>query len=149
MKPPVTTKGGGEATELVEILHTFLSQRSDVKVPDNYKTYWLSDFKTALLDYSYDEVRPAVIYSQLPRNQKYYIVLLESLKNLDKLVEQSSGSEMDSALNVLWLQAVQGKLPPKYEPKQKGPPQGAYRGVKAAMDAQEKKQAFEIVEDLS
>lgn len=140
-----TANNAGTAVELVGILHTFLSQRKDVTVSANYKELWITDFDTMLLTYSYDEVRRAVIYSQLPRNQKYYIRAAGVLKSIDKLVEQSSDSTLDTPLAVLWQQASQGRLPAC---KTEKPPQGGYRGVKAAMDAQEKKQAFEIEEDL-
>ena len=93
----------------------FLSQRPEVDIPANYENLWLGDFETCLKTYSFEQVRLALIFSQLPRNQKYYVRSAGILKSLDSLIDQIEGVD-DSAgvkrsLTVLWSQALKGQLP--------------------------------------
>ncbi len=106
---------GGGPEDLVKMLHIFLSQRPEVDIPANYENLWLGDFETCLKTYSFEQVRLALIFSQLPRNQKYYVRSAGILKSLDSLIDQIEGVD-DSAgvkrsLTVLWSQALKGQLP--------------------------------------
>jgi hypothetical protein len=108
-----------EAVQLVQTLDTLLSQRPEVAIPANYEKLWLSDFKAALKEYSFGQVQQAVIYSQLPRNQKYYVRSKSICANLESLIEQCEMSSNKKAIDVLWRQALSGKLPlakPEKEP---------------------------------
>lgn len=108
---------GADAVELVKTLHFLLSQRKDVKIPVNYAKFWLRDFESALTKYSFKQVLEAVIFSQLPRNQMYFIRAEGILKSLQSLVEQCEEPRNQKSLWALWDQAVKGKLPPPKKEK--------------------------------
>ena len=104
--------GLDEAEKLVEILHTMLSQRAEVRIPANYAGLWLPDFEAVLERYKFEDVRLAVLYSQLPKNQKYYVRAKGICDSVDSLIEQVLKPANQKACELLWKQAVGGKLPP-------------------------------------
>lgn len=125
-----TSRPSGEAENLVECMHFLLSQRKDkVSIPKNYASYWLSDFQAALKTHTFAEIKSAIVYSQLPRNQKYYVRAAGILKSLESLVEQAAEPANAKACAVLYQQALKNQLPP---PKQDGaapPVAGSVLGV--------------------
>lgn len=133
---------------LVHILSLILSQRQargdviegrPLTIRDDADTYAFADFEDALSRYSFDEVRHAVLVSQTPRNQKYFIRSAGILKSLDSLVEQSSSPAQMKANEILWKQALSGKLPKMHMEKPKT--------LTEAVNGGSKKE-FEIEEDL-
>ena len=155
------TDGLDEAEKLVEILHTMLSQRAEVRIPANYAGLWLPDFEGVLEHYKFEDVRLAVLYSQLPKNQKYYVRAKGICDSVDSLIEQVLKPANQKACELRWKQAVGGKLPP---PSSAVPPktiterlrgnccQECPDGVPAHAPGEcpdpDEGQAFEIEEDL-
>ena len=117
-------ENSGEAEQLVQTLDTLLSQRPEVDIPANYEKLWLSDFKAALKEYAFSQIQQAVIYSQLPRNQKYYVRSKSICDTLESLIEQAETPSNKKAIDLLWRQALSGKLP-KGKPEEK--PLGTYK----------------------
>jgi hypothetical protein len=103
----------GQAEELVEILHTMLVQRAEVKIPDNYAGLWIPDFVEVLKSYSFEEVRMVVLYSQLPKNQKYFVRAKSICDKFDDLwLQVMKFPANQKASLALWNKAKAGNLPP-------------------------------------
>jgi len=135
-EPPTTTRVSVEEAQLLtanvitltNTLHKILSLRPEVKIHSKYDSLWGKDWKQALERYSFEEVLAAVKFSQLPRNQKYFVRSAGIVQRLDSLVEQCQDPANVKALDLLWKSALLGKLPTAKEVKE--PPVGGYRGVK-------------------
>lgn len=56
--------------------------------PAKWKTYWDADFKLMLSKYDFDMIESVVWYSQIPRNQEYFVRTKGILDNIDNLVTQ-------------------------------------------------------------
>lgn len=110
--PPANGVELSEAEEVVKLLHFLLSQRKDeVKIPASYQKFWLQDFKAALEQHSFNDLRLVVIYSQLPRNQKYYKRSKPICDNFDSLLDQAQCPAGREECKVLWKLAENGRLP--------------------------------------
>ena len=118
-RPPANdpVAAAGEAAQLVDLLHFLLSQRKDeVVIRPDYSKLWTKDFDAALRLHSYADLRQAVIFSQLPRNQKYFKRSASICAKLDSLLEQCLEPRAESEIRTLWALAEKGRLPaPKKE----------------------------------
>ncbi len=98
---------------MVEILHTMLVQRAEVKIPDNYAGLWIPDFVEVLKRFPFEEVKMVVWYSQLPKNQKYFVRAKSICDKFDDLWLQIVKFPANQKASLaLWNKAKAGNLPP-------------------------------------
>jgi len=156
-----------EAADLAEFLHSLLTKRQDkIVIRPDWKKLFTADFAAALRQtnkimerpYTFAEVKRAIVYSQLPRNQQYYVRSAGILKSIGSLVDQANPPAARKEIAALLRAAESGKLPPPKKQKSVteamvAAPAASKKGKSDLFDDFElpnfdKPKGFEVEEDL-
>jgi hypothetical protein len=103
-----------EVRYLVKLLRVLLEDNEHcTEVPTNYDKLWADDFKSMLSKYSIFVIESVVFYSQLPKNQEYYVRskgVLDSLESLVAQVEEPKNKKVVDAMRTQFGSGRRNKL---------------------------------------